>query len=395
MITFWQWLDECQRLVHEERGASSGDQGYQAFIDQTNAEFRRMISVILRKGKFTDHRNEAEAKAIVADSSYFNYAQELLSAASGGRSRLKGQDVMDGAQEASGELWIHLFNPKLYEPKGATWESKNPLSAARGGIRGTIRSWARHKAGHFAARLHKRRTGVVTRQVSQIHKPGKLLDSPDRHTMSDFEWDDLRRAIIKDLKDQLQREIATHGPHWESRARNLRFAVEVVQAQMRFPWQWLSMPEAIQEVPGLKAKLTNGQGVLQRGGLVNTLKVIIDKARSKALGEGKQEERCGDVDTRCHNRASLTEQRTCLIDDARNRKWERTRTESAWVETNSFREFLATTREGLLVPARPSAIRSIINPFPALFANMKPKVLNPFKATLRPSVQAQKRLGKS
>jgi hypothetical protein len=385
MRNFWEWLKGFQCLVREVRERSTGDQGYQAFLDQANSEFRKMIGVILRMGKFTDARNAAEAKAIVADPTYFNYAQELVSAAGGGRARLQGQDILDGAQEANVELWMHLFNPKLYEPTRVTWESKNPLSASRGGIRGTIRSWARNKAGHFASRLHKRRTGVVTRQVSQFQDPENSFDAPARATMSDVEWHDLKRAIIKDLKEQLQKEIATHGSHWESRARNLRFAVELVQAQMRFPWQWRSMPEAIQEIPGLKAKLTNGQGVLQRGGLVNTLKGIIDKARSKALGECK----CGDGDTRCHYQVSLTEQRTCLT----GRKRERTKAAATEEDRGSFRAFLGMG-EGLLLPNRPSALKSIINPIPALNALVKPKVLNPFKATC-PSTQAQKRLGTS
>src|SRR5437763_922027 len=122
-------------------------------------------------GKFTDPRNEAEAKAIVADPTYFNYAHELVAAASGGRARLRGQDVLDAAQDVNMQLWMMLLNPKLYEPAGVTWASKNPFSAERGGIRVTIPSWTRNKAGHFAARLNKLRTGVATRQISQIHDP--------------------------------------------------------------------------------------------------------------------------------------------------------------------------------------------------------------------------------
>ena len=323
MRTFWEWLKGFQSLVREVRGASAGDAGYQAFLDQTNAEFRRMIGVILRMGKFTDPRNEAEAKAIVADPNYFNFAQELVHAATGGRARLQGQDVLDGAQEANVELWMHLFNPKMYEPPGVTWETKNPLSAGRGGIRGTIRSWARNKAGHFASRLHKRRTGVVTRQVSQIQDPENSFDSPARPTMSHMEWLDLKRAIINNLERQLEKEIASKGAHWQSRERHLRWAVEIVKQQMAIPWEWLSMPEAIEEIPDLKAKLTNAQGVLQRGGLVNTLKVIIDKARNKALGECK----CGDGDTRCHYQPSLAEQRAEI---AHRRLWRSNRILRGW-----------------------------------------------------------------
>ena len=69
MLTFWEWLgqgyefgfvQELQRLFRE------GDEGYQAFIDQTNREFRTWIGTILRMGKFTDFRNEAKAKALVS-----------------------------------------------------------------------------------------------------------------------------------------------------------------------------------------------------------------------------------------------------------------------------------------------------------------------------------------
>jgi hypothetical protein len=67
MMTFWEWLgqgyefgfvQELARLIRETRG----DKGYGAFIDQTNREFRKMIGTILRMGKFTDTRNEAEAR---------------------------------------------------------------------------------------------------------------------------------------------------------------------------------------------------------------------------------------------------------------------------------------------------------------------------------------------
>ena len=111
MMTFWEWLGrrEQQRLFRE------GDEGYQAFIDQSNRAFRTWIESILRMGKFTDPRNEAEAREIVSAPDYFNYARELLAAAAGGRARLRGRDMLDGAQEVGGQLWMTLLNPKLYE----------------------------------------------------------------------------------------------------------------------------------------------------------------------------------------------------------------------------------------------------------------------------------------
>jgi hypothetical protein len=260
-----------------QRPFREGDEGYQAFIDQTNREFRTWIGTILRMDKFTDPRNEGEATAIVADPHYFNYAQELLAAAGGGRARLRGQDALDGAQDANVQLWMSLLNPKLYEPEGVTWESRNPLSAARAGIRGTIRAWARNKAGHFAARLTKHRAGVTTRQISQIHDPDNPFEIPARPLMSDQEWHDLKQAIINDLETQLRKEVEGKGPHWRSRARTLLWAVEIVKRQMAIPWEWLSLPGAAADIPGLQAGL--------RGGLANQLKRRIDQARRKALGE--------------------------------------------------------------------------------------------------------------
>jgi hypothetical protein len=282
MLSFWKWLGqgyECGFLQDLQRPFSEGDEGYQAFIRQTNQEFRTWIAALLRTGKFTDPRNEAEARAIVADPHHFNYAQELLAAASGGRARLRGQDVLDGAQDVNVQLWMNLLNPRLYELEGKTWEGRNPYSAERGGIRGTIRSWARNAAGHFAARLTKRRARGATRQISQIHEPDNPFDPPARSEESEMEWSDIRKAILNDLETQLRREVEAQGPHWQSRARSLRLAVEIVKRQMAIPWEWRSMPEIAAEIPGLEAGL--------RGGLADQLKRRIDQAKRKALGEAR------------------------------------------------------------------------------------------------------------
>jgi hypothetical protein len=281
MMTFLEWMGdglsrEWRFFLREMRG----DQGYQAFVDQTNRQFRTMIGALLRLGKFTDPRNEAEARSLVADPASFNYAEELVLAAGSSRARLRGQDVLDGAQEANFQVWRKLLNPRLYEPADVTWESRNPSSVGRGGIRGTIRAWARNAAGHFAARIHKRRTGVATYQTSQIQDPDKPFEPPARLQHSELEWDDLRRAIIGELKAQLHKELRQQGPHWQSRARNLRWAAEVVRRQMATPWEWRSMPEVAAEIPELRGRL--------RGGLADQLKGIIDKARQKALGEDRQ-----------------------------------------------------------------------------------------------------------
>jgi hypothetical protein len=89
-------VEELPRLIRE----MGGDNGYQAFIDQTNAEFRAWIGAILQMGKFNDPRNEAEARAIVADRHYFNYAQELV-AAGGGRARLRGRTFSTALKKAT------------------------------------------------------------------------------------------------------------------------------------------------------------------------------------------------------------------------------------------------------------------------------------------------------
>jgi hypothetical protein len=282
MVTFWEWLSqgnefgylqELQRLFRE------GDEGYQSFLDQTNAMFRQVIGAILRMGKFSDPRNEAEAQKIVTDPTFFNYAQELVDAATGGRARLRGQDALDGAQDANMQLWMNLLSPRLYEQEGVTWESRNPFSAGRNGVRGTIRSWARNKAGHFATRLLKRRTGVTTVPISQFQDAP--FDPEARPHESDVEWEDLRQTIIDDLEAQLRKEVEAEGPHWKSRVRNLRLAVEVVKRQMAIPWTWRSMPEIADEM-GLQTAL--------RGGLADQLKRLIDQTKRRVLGEAKHRE---------------------------------------------------------------------------------------------------------
>jgi hypothetical protein len=180
------------------------------------------------------------------------------------------------------QLWLNLLNPKIYEPEGVTWEARNPFSAERGGVRGTIRSWARNKAGHFAARLLKRRTGVTTRQFSQIPDPDIAFEPPARPQESELEWADLKRAVIDDLEAQLRREVEAEGPHWQSRARNLRWAILVVRHQMRIPWSWRSFPEIADEIPGLEEKL--------RGGLADQLKRLIDQTKRRVLGEARHRE---------------------------------------------------------------------------------------------------------
>jgi hypothetical protein len=284
MRSLTEWLN-CLIQETEQKPAEAskypsrlceGDEGYRAFLTQTNAEFRRWIEAILKMERFSHPRNQAEAQAIVSDPNYFNYARELVAAAGGGRARLGGHDVLDAAQEVNGELWMKLLNPNLYAPQGVTWETKNSSSAERNGIRGTIRAWARNAAGTFAARLGKRRASAATYQASQIGKTDQPLDPPARPELSEVEWNDIKVGVVNELETQLRKEIESKGPHWQSRVRNLQWAIEIVKRQMVTPWQWRSMPEIAPEVPGLQDKL--------RGGLADQLKRQIDQARMKVLG---------------------------------------------------------------------------------------------------------------
>src|SRR5262245_54538686 len=72
--------------------------------------------------------------------------------------------------------------------------------------------------------------------------------------------------VIKDLHNEL--ESKRRGKHWETRVRNLRWAIAIVDKQMAVPYQWRSMPEVMAEIPGL-------QGV-PRGGLQQVLTNLID-----------------------------------------------------------------------------------------------------------------------
>src|SRR5262249_38996220 len=129
---FWEWLGqgyECGFVQELQRLFREGDEGYQAFLDQTNREFRRMIGAILQMGKFTDPRNEAEAKAIVTDPHYFNYAQELLAAAGGGGggSRVRGQGRSGrraGRKRATGDV---VADPWAVRPRRRARGGQDPI----------------------------------------------------------------------------------------------------------------------------------------------------------------------------------------------------------------------------------------------------------------------------
>jgi hypothetical protein len=118
---------------------------------------------------------------------------------------------------------------------------------------------------------------IVEMSCQGVFRRDDPFEPPARPLMSDLEWRDIRQAVIDDLETQLRKVIEGKGPRWRSRARNLRWAVEVGRRQMAVPWEWRSMPEVAPDVPGLEAGL--------RGGLADLLKRRIGQARKRALGE--------------------------------------------------------------------------------------------------------------
>jgi hypothetical protein len=94
------------------------------------------------------------------------------------------------------------------------------------------------------------------------------------------------------------------GKHWQSRVRNLRWAIAIVDKQMAYPFQRRSMPEVMAEIPGL-------QGI-RRGGLQQALKALIDDARLRAvkrLGTEKEQAVAYGLQRRSHRSLGQTEGR--------------------------------------------------------------------------------------
>lgn len=271
MQTFWQWLV----AITPPWNLSEGDEGLRAFIDSQNRSFKDFLRNLLAAGKITQPQLVREAEALIADqsNSLFDYGEELLKIASGGRGRLAGGDALHAATEAAGRMWEKLWRPDAY-PGTQTWETRFPLSARRGGIRGTVRSFANHLIGHFAQRLRKSRAGVSTVQRSQIEAP---VDLAARAVPLADEWDEWRTAILRELRSDLRNEEETNhgGKHWQARLRNLRWAIAIADRQMAFPYQWRSMPEVMAEIPELRG--------ISRGGLQQTLKALIDDARNRVV----------------------------------------------------------------------------------------------------------------
>jgi hypothetical protein len=280
MLQFRQWLTARHpdlNLFLSLLRLSEGDEGLQAFIDAQNSSFRVFLQKLLDANKITDPALAQEAEALIADraNQHFNYGRELLRIASAGRGRLAGGDALQGATEAAGRMWELLWRPESY-PGTQTWESRFPMSAARGGIRGTVRAVANNLIGHFAQRLRKARASVSTLQQSQIGADNPF-DVAGRASNEAGEWEEWKAAIIRELVKDLNEELATNraGKHWEARVRNLRWAIAIADKQMAIPYQWRSMPEVMAEIPDLR-----GVG---RGGLQQALKGLIDDARNRVV----------------------------------------------------------------------------------------------------------------
>jgi hypothetical protein len=298
--SFREFLSEAKGLG----GSSRSDFGLQAFITTQNWSLKGFLKELLAAKKIADPKLVREAEALIADhsNSIFNFGAELLRLASAGRARLAGADAVQGATEAAGRMWELLWRPESY-PGTQTWETRFPLSAIRGGIRGTVRAVANNLLGHFAQRLRKGRASASTYQISQIEDADNPIDPEGRASNPEVEWQEWKEAILRELAKDLNDELESNqrGRHWESRIRNLRWAIAIADAQMKYPYEWRSMAEVMPEI-GL-------QGV-PRGGLQQALKNIIDHARMRViqrLGTEKQQAVAHGLQRRSHRSLGQTE----------------------------------------------------------------------------------------
>src|SRR5262252_791598 len=280
-------LFEMQRLGGRRSGY---DEGEQEFIDSTNTLMRTIIGQLLAAGKFTDPRNEAEAKQIEADHSgtFFPYAQALMKAARGGSAQMSGADILQAAEEANGQIWMDVLNPELYKKPGVTWESLNPASADLTGIRGNLNKRAYRATANYARAMQERRVGMRTVQMSQLEKGERSgVTDPEAgggdESRENMEWEDLRQGVLANIQDELDNERMSggSGTNYQKRIQKLQWALEIAQRQMAIPWTWRPMPEVIAEIPELAD--------LPRGGATHELQQIVNRAKMRALGQEQQE----------------------------------------------------------------------------------------------------------
>jgi hypothetical protein len=299
MLSFVEWAFVVEVRLHlpsiplmealRRGGGRAGyDEGEQEFIDSTNQMMRSMIGQLLKMNKFADPRNAAEAKAIVDDhtGTYFPYAQALMKAARGGAAEMTGADILQAAEEANGQIWMDTLNPKLFEQPDVTWETLNPGSAEQKGIRGTLRKRAYNATANYARAMQKRRAGRRTVQMSQLEKPEKKGLDPAAsgdESWENMEWDDLRRAVLANIQDELDelRMRGGSGTNYQKEVARYQWALEIVRRQMAIPMTWIPTAEILAQIPEL-ADIPTGEGRRQ-------FIKIIERAKRKALGEEQQE----------------------------------------------------------------------------------------------------------
>jgi hypothetical protein len=350
-------------IYHSAPALCEEDEGLQAFIDTQNSSFKAFLQKLLDAKKITNPRLVQEAELLIADreNHVFNYGRELLRMASTGRGRLAGADALQGATEAAGRMWELLWRLEAYAGT-ETWETRFRMSAERGGIRGTVRAVANNLIGHFAQRLRKRRAGISTLQHSQIGD--RPFDVPGRASSPAGEWQEWKSAILQELVSDLRRELANHdrGKHWESRVRNLRWALAIAAKQMEIPYERRSMPEVMAEIPELRD--------VGRGGLQQTLKNLIDDARNRVvakLGSEKEQAVAHSLQTR--------HRRTGAVTRAEGVRPSRSLAERLSFPTSAtlsgFGEYLAASK-ATLSPPKPTLLgKTTINPFPAMRKQLK------------------------
>ena len=185
-------------------------------------------------------------------------------------------------EEAGTQLWMTLLDPKLYQPAGVTWGEK-----ASSFLPAAMASVARSAPGHATRGGTLRRPHHQT-QDGRSHPPIQSTATPRKPV----------RLAGPSRKERVGMGRLEEGHHQRFGIRRCKrkshprgalaiqgakppLAVEIVKWQTALPWEWRSTPDVIDEIPGLKAKLTNAQGVVQRGGLVNQLKVIIDRLATR------------------------------------------------------------------------------------------------------------------
>lgn len=224
-----------------------------------NEHFRTMIGDLLTTSKFTHPKNIAEAERIVAGTHPVDYAQTIKRSAS--KNRMKGSDLDHTILHVHTELWRKLLGKHNYE-NGNTWETKNPYSSERGGIIGTVSSYARGLSSHYADKLQKRRNKRIDRSQSE-NVPEPTAPKEARH----IEYEETSKKILANLRDSISK-IKEGSPHWQARSRKLKLAHTVAKRMIEEPG--MTPHEAMMEIPELANK--------PRGGLHQEITELIRRA---------------------------------------------------------------------------------------------------------------------